>query len=312
MSRPQRRATAGGRDQLSPTERVVRLLTLLAASDAPVPTQRLVQVGGYRTAAAEDAKRMLNRDLEQLNRQGWDIRNVAPAGEAGRYRLRARDNRLQVALSPAQRAELVRAAVAAGRPALAAQLGTPGARPAAAPTGVVDADSPPALDGVLRAVSRHCLLHFGYKEVVRVVHPYAVHPGPSGWYLRGREEGSALVKEFVVGRMAGVVLEHPGTAEPAPDAPRSGLDPLSWRVDPPVDVVVASSPEHRSLVEHLLGPPTTAAGEGDDVRLTFRVTHRAAFRWRLYELGLRVRLVGPDEVRREVLDELTAIAGGSA
>ena len=38
------------------------------------------------------------------------------------------------------------------------------------------------------------------------------------------------------------------------------------------------------------------------------MTHRAAFRARLYELGRRVRVLGPDDVRDEIIAELTAIA----
>jgi hypothetical protein len=39
------------------------------------------------------------------------------------------------------------------------------------------------------------------------------------------------------------------------------------------------------------------------------VTNRRVFRYRLYELGTRVRVVGPDDVRAEILAELRAFAG---
>ena len=48
----------------------------------------------------------------------------------------------------------------------------------------------------------------------RTVHPHALHNGPSGWMLRGREVESDTVKEFVVRRMADdVAIGQPGSAE---------------------------------------------------------------------------------------------------
>ena len=52
-----------------------------------------------------------------------------------------------------------------------------------------------------------------------------------------------------------------------------------------------------------------AAVDGDRAVLTVRVTNRAAFRMRLYALGTRVKVLGPDDARKEILDELGRIAG---
>ena len=41
------------------------------------------------------------------------------------------------------------------------------------------------------------------------------------------------------------------------------------------------------LAENLLGAPQTAQEQGDAVHLTYVVTHRRVFRYRLYELGTR-------------------------
>lgn len=300
-------------------ERVIRLISVLGARASPLPAEDLVRVGGYHAADPDDAKRMLARDIAQLNQTGWDIRNVAPPGEPGRWQLRARDNRLRVRLTPAQRAELVRAALAAGRPGLAEPL-DPGDAPAP------DAASTPAASGprvavtegtapdetlaqALRAVALHCLVRFSYKDVPRVAHPWSVHPGPSGWYLRAREDGQPTLKEFVVGRMAALELDRPGTAEVPASSPRRQLDPLRWEVDPPLTVVVETTAEHRPQVEHLLGGPDAIEVVGTRMRMTYRVTHRGPFRWRLYELGPRVRLLAPEVLRREVEAELAAVAG---
>ena len=156
-----------------------------------------------------------------------------------------------------------------------------------------------------RAVARRCRLRFTYKGGARTVDPVRVHSGPSGWYLTGREQGSDIDKEFVVSRMSSLELDSPGSAPAAPGEPvRRSLDPLSWEVDPATEVILEVPTEHRVLAENLLGAPVTAREQGDAVRLTYVVTHRRVFRYRLYELGTRVRLLGPDDVRDEMLAEL--------
>lgn len=296
-----------GRDQAAPMERLVRLIGALTQhpSGASLSTL-LTAMGGAPGAADEARRRMLSRDIEHLNNLGYDIRNVAEPGADGVYLMRARDNRLQVHLTAEQRGELLRAALAAGLEDMRAHLDD-SAGADAAPT---DAPSD-RLDLVQRATTQHCLVRFGYKGEPRVVHPARVHSGPSGWYLAGREDGQQVVKEFVVSRMSDVSLGPPGSAEVLDEPARPSLDPLSWRIDPPVEVVLEVPVEHRVLVENLLGPPSAATGEAT-LRLTYVVTNRAVFRWRIYELGTRVRVVAPAAVHAELVAELAAfVAAGS-
>ena len=48
------------------------------------------------------------------------------------------------------------------------------------------------------------------------------------------------------------------------------------------------------------------------LELTYVVTHRRVFRYRLYELGTRVSVASPDEVRAEIVAELAALAGAGS
>jgi predicted DNA-binding transcriptional regulator YafY len=246
---------------------------------------------------------MLSRDLEHLNTLGYDIRNVAEPGTDGRYVMRARDNRLQVHLSPEQRGELLRAAIASGLEGMATHLGTGGA-PDREP-----APASAALDLVQRGTTRRCKVRFTYKGEPRLVHPARVHSGPSGWYLSGREDGSDVVKEFVVSRMSDIELEAPGSADVVDEPVRQSLDPLTWEVDPPTEVVLEIPAQHAVLAQNLLGTPASTVESGGDLTMTYVVTNRRVFRYRLYELGTRVRVVGPDDVRAEILAELRAFAG---
>jgi predicted DNA-binding transcriptional regulator YafY len=139
-----------------------------------------------------------------------------------------------------------------------------------------------------------------------------VHSGPSGWYLSGREADGDVVKEFVVARMSDIALDAPGTAEVVAEPVRPSLDPLSWQVDPPVEVVLAVPAEHRVLAANLLGTPVSTAQSGRDLELTYLVTNRQVFRYRIYELGTRVTVLSPTEVRAEIVAELRSFLGEPA
>jgi len=289
-----------GRDQQAPMERLVRLIGVLTGHRDGAPVEVLLRAVAPDESAGDDARRkMLSRDLEHLNALGYDVRNVAEPGADGVYLMRARDNRLAVHLTPEQRGELLRAALAAGLEGMETHLGDAGA------SGPATGAASPDLDLVQRAVARRCRLRFTYKGGSRTVDPVRVHSGPSGWYLTAREQGSEIDKEFVVTRMSDLELDSPGSAPVAPGEPvRRSLDPLSWEVDPQTEVLLEVPMEHRVLAENLLGAPVSAQEQSDAVRLTYVVTHRRVFRYRLYELGTRVRLLGPDDVRDEMLAEL--------
>lgn len=296
-----------GRDQSAPMERLVRLIGVLNQHQRGAPVDLLLRVVAPEDHGDDARRRMLTRDLDHLNHLGYDIRNVAEPGSDGRYVMRARDNRLQVHLTPGQRGELLRAAIAAGLEGMTVHLGSdePAGR-----------DLPPSsahLDLVQRGTTRHCRIRFDYKGEQRLVHPARVHSGPSGWYLTGREDGDAgAVKEFVVSRMSEVSLDDPGTATVVTETERPSLDPLRWRQDAPVEVLVEVPAEHRLLAENLLGAPESVSEVATTLRLTYVVTNRAVFRLRIYELGTRVRVLGPPEIRRELTDELeTYLAGAS-
>ncbi|MDQ1667935.1 MAG: proteasome accessory factor [Actinomycetota bacterium] len=298
-----------GRDQTPGMERMVRLITILNGSEFGAPAERMLDALLADDASDEAKRKMLDRDIGHLNQLGYDIRNVADPGAEGVYRMFARDNRLRVHLTQAQRGELLRAVVASGRDDLAPHLGSD-ASPAVAPASGSGVTS--QLDLAMRAASRHCLIRFTYKGRDRAVHPHGVHSGPSGWYLTGREDDQDVVKEFVVARMTDVTLEEPGSAELVEQSSRPSLDPLSWEQDAPTDVVLELRPEHLPVVTNVLGEPSEITETGEVLRATYRVTHRAVFRWRVYELGTRVRVLSPADVIAEVVQELESmIAGGS-
>lgn len=306
----------GGRDQLGPIERLVRMLAVLEGAGKQGATQeQLLEVAKYGASGQDERRRMLNRDIKYLNESGWDIRNVAAQGTSARYVLAPRDIRLRVELNPDEQAELARAGRLAGVDEFAEAVGTT-AQPVepTSGSGAPRAEPDVQLAMCLEAAARRRVVQFLYKGRARTVHPRVVRPGPSGWYLVGREHGAVAEKHFVVDRMRNVVFDKPGTAMPAEPAEEIGgstLDPATWEVDPPVDVNVETRTEFAEQVRLAIRPVVSEDVQGDRTVLTIRVTNRFAFRLRIYGLGTRVRVLGPEEVRAEMLDELRQLAGAA-
>jgi predicted DNA-binding transcriptional regulator YafY len=297
-------------------ERLVRLASVLHHAGARgVPAANLLEVAGWADAA--DGVSALKRDFRHLAALGWQIDNVAEQGLSAVYRMTTVDNRLRVRLSPEQQAALRRAVLLADRADLADRLGLSGPDKPTEVTATLQTGDNAALDTVIRGLRQRSVLRFRYKGSERVVHPESVHTYTTQWYLRGREEGGDVVKTYAVNRMRDVHVDAPGTAE-RPDVSRHiGLHPMSWEVDPPVEVTLRTAPEYVDDVRRWLGEPVEeqpaetqpAETQPAESTLTYRVTNRAAFRARVYQLGTRVQVVGPADVRDEILDELAAMAG---
>lgn len=281
-------AKAAGRDQQGPMERVVRvLLALEEKGPQGLSAQRLREIADLPDT--ESGLTQLRRDLKQLRRDGgWDIESIGEEGAEGRYVLHPHDNRLALSLSPGERAALQQAV-----------------------TAVADAADPPAgLAALEHAVEWHCRVSFVYKHQRRDVDPHSLHNGPSGWMLCGRELASDTVKEFVVARIAGAVqLEAPGTAAVPETVTRRDFDPLSWQVDPPETVTIATSPDFADEALALLTGATVVQRTEEDVIIAVQVTHRSAFRSRMAELGVRARFVDDSATAAEMMAALRRLAG---
>lgn len=298
-----------GRDQRAPMERLTQILFVLSRSPAGTSsTERLLEHVSFGAGKPEDRRRQLSRDIGHLNRLGWQITSAGGEGEAGKYRLVAGDLRLRVEFSAAEQAELQRVARAAQLSALS------GAEPAtAAATSFVPRTEDVAnLDAVHRGVAQRCLLGFTYRGTDRQVHPHRLFLRTGGWYLRAREADGDAVKSFRLDRMSNVRLQAPGTAEAAPTQEHLQIDPIAWRVDEQVVATVRTLPEHVPQVVAMLGLPADepSTEPGGAVVLRIPVTNRSAFRGRLYELGERVHLDGPADLRDEIRAHLNAVLAG--
>lgn len=301
---------APGRDQREPMERLVRLATALHhAGEHGVPAAELATVAGFAEGA--DPSSQLSREFRHMRNVGWRIDNIAGPGASAVYRMTSVDNRLGVRLDPRQQAALRRAVLMADRADLAVRLGLAGQdAPAEVAATIPATDAGGDLGVVIRAIRHRALLRYRYSGTPRSVHPVALEARGGTWYLRAREEGGEQVKSFVVDRMIDVEAGEPGSADPVESVHRTGLNPLSWQVDPPVEVTLRTAQRFVPDVRRWLGEESSVSpAEDDQVDLVYVVTHRAALRQRLVELGTRVRVVGPAEVRDELIDELAEMAG---
>lgn len=287
----------------------MRLATVLHhAGRSGVPAETLVKVAGFE--GGKDPGSQLNRELRHMRESGWTIENIAAPGEDARYRMSSIDNRLRVRLTPAQQAALRRAAILADRADLAERLGLPAdAAPADPTTTLARHETDDTLATVLNAVRNDALVHFRYGGSDRTAHPESVRTQNGTWYLRALEDGGEVVKNFVVSRMSELTADAPGSATRPPVERHVGLHPMTWQIDDPVEVTVRVATDFEPDAVQWLGDPVVRTATDDEVELVFRVTNREALRARLHQLGRRVRLLGPDDVRRELLDELATMAG---
>lgn len=292
--------------QREPMERLVRLATVLHHAGAVgATTADLVKAAGFE--GTKDPTSALAREFRHLRQLGWQIENIGGHGEDGRYRMTTVDNRLRVKLTPGQQAALLRAVLLADRADLVRRLGLEGE--ATPPEVTISTGTTHELATVVAAVRRHSRLRFRYHGKDRLVHPDSVRTQNGKWYLGGREEGSDVVKWFVVSRMSGVGLDAPGTAERLATVRRTGLHPMSWEVDEPVTVTLRAPADYAPDVRRWLNDPVETTEADGFVTMAYRVTNRAALRVRLHELGPRVEVLGPHDVRQELLDELALMAG---
>jgi predicted DNA-binding transcriptional regulator YafY len=290
-------------------ERLVRLAAALHSQGrVGMPGEKLIEIAGF--TGGQDATSQLNREFRQMRALGWQIDNIAPQGESAVYRMTSVDNRLRVKLTPGQQAALQRAVLLADRADLVERLGlAAGPRTEEVAAIVPGGPHDERLATVIRAVRMRCLLRFGYAGSARAVHPDSVRAQNGTWYLRAFEDAADRSKVFVVSRMSDVAADPPGTARSIPRTRHPGLHPMSWQIDPPVEVTLGTTVEYLPDVERWLGRPVSYRDVGDRVEVLYVVTHRAALRARLYQLGTRVQVLGPEAIRKEILTELTEMAG---
>lgn len=302
-------------------ERLVNLTVALLEARRPLTFEELRRrTGFYAQSDAETARRMFERDKDDLRRLGVPVDTRAVDAfevEVGYIVDRAAYELPDVALTPDEVAALALAlqmteddGARLGLAKLAALAPDP-ADVDAAPDAYVALDAA-AVDSVAEAVVRRQPLRFGYRtgtgaDSRRVVDPYAVVQRRGAWYLVGRDHDRDALRAFRLDRVIGAL--RPAGAPGAFEAP-DDLDVAAAVSGPAgelVDLEVAVAPAAAWAVAVRGGTPT---GQVDrDGRGLHRLPGASSWRtlpW-LLGLGADVEVRSPDDVRAQLVARLRAV-----
>jgi proteasome accessory factor B len=302
-------------------ERLLNLTVALLEARRPVTFAEIRRrIAGYDHAEFESARRMFERDKDELRSLGVPVRTVeAPRTDAdvgytvdrSEYELGEIDldadevAALAIALhlTGEERARLGLAKIAALSP-------DPRTRgevvPARIDPGLED------LDEISTALVERRAIRFAYRSSVgelshRTIDPYGIGQRSGAWYLVGRDHDRDAQRVFRLDRLAGrpVPVGAAGAFEPPGDLDVAAA--VSGPVAAAVDIVVAVDP----AVAWRLERGGSVTGEHDDGRteITFQGADPDRVLPRVLALGEAVEVLAPPDVRAEAAARLRAVAG---
>ncbi len=155
---------------------------------------------------------------------------------------------------------------------------------------------------------------FGYRGSARELHPYALLLREGFWYVIGHDLGHGEVRTYRVDRIEGDVRLGPPRAFERPDGfdPRSTFptDPKMLGDEPASRAIVRVDAGRSHGVETDLGSEAVLARHEDgSVDVEVPCANLDAFRSWLFGLGLQAEVLGPAEVRADVVQWLRSMAG---
>ncbi|MGH9000903.1 MAG: helix-turn-helix transcriptional regulator, partial [Acidimicrobiia bacterium] len=306
-------------------ERLTNLVAVLLESGRALVLEEIVErVPGY-PEERDSYRRQFERDKATLREVGVPIslEAVHPFEQEMGYRIHRRDYELApLDLTDDERVALHLAVTAVrladgggseGRNALLKLGGLEGS--AAVPLAALP--SVPALGFLFDALRRRAPVTFGYRDATRRLHPYGMLFRNGHWYAVGHDVDRDATRAFRVDRFEGVPEVGPAHTFRRPDEfdPGQALRDEPWRFgdEEPADATVRVAAEQAGWVEAELGEAAVVE-RGDDGSVTVRmaVTNRAAFRSFVLGLLEHAEVLGPAELRQDMVRWLEAMAGGKA
>lgn len=302
-------------------EKIERLLSLInALLDAPRPISAddlRAKVPGY---PAEDAsfKRAFERDKDELREMGVPLRvETIPGSDPPLlgYRVRRADYELpDPGLLPDELEALNLAAAVTGLSGGVGQraLFKLGAGASEAPIAELPAD--PDLLVAFGGVAERRAISFRYHDVEREVHPYRLEFNRGRWYLSGFDLVRGEVRWYRLERVEGAITAvGPAQAFEPPDEAVPGLQLAPWELADGQQSVTAEVWFDPALAPTVRSSfPERAVRSDDEAGLVvaLEVANRDGFRsWVLSFLD-RAEVLGPPELRAEVVEWLEQVAAG--
>jgi predicted DNA-binding transcriptional regulator YafY len=304
-----------------PLERLVNLVALLLETPQPLTLEQIAaEMPGQYPEGPEARRGAFERDKRALRDLGipleGDVLTGDRAGATGYWIDRERYELPDLGLSDDERTAL-RAALAAVHVGMAGaedalvKVGAAGAADAAVTAALAPLEHLPVL---FEASTAHAPVRFRYREEERTLDLYALLNRDGFWYAAGRDHRSGSLRTFRVDRMEGPLgLGAPdsyavppgfGASDALPDDPKAiGAERVEALVL--VDAVRATKVVREvgddAVVEH-----RTDGG----VVLQVPATNRPAFRSWVLGLLDHAEVLGPPEVRDDLVAWLAAIAAG--
>jgi predicted DNA-binding transcriptional regulator YafY len=305
-------------------ERLFNLTAALLSTARPLTREELHErVPGYPDDDAKgSARRAFERDKEALREMGipigveeveWD--GVLVEGyRIPRDQYALRDPGLEsdelAALHLAGAA--VRLEGLRGTEALWKLGGVPGAAPPGGePEALAAIPTIPELVPLFVAVSERRAVTFGYREEERSVEPHRLSFAQGHWYLDGHDRSRAARRRFRLDRLEGEVALGPaGAFERPAEAPAGPTPPWQMGEEAPLDARLRIDADLAGWgVDHLGAEAVTARHPDGSVEVGLTVTNREAFR--SFVLGFldHAEVLGPPELRDDLVAWLAALAG---
>jgi predicted DNA-binding transcriptional regulator YafY len=305
-------------------ERLVNLTATLLDTRRPLTLDELAErVEPSYPADKAARRRQFERDKETLRELGIPIRveSVDGFGAEQAYRIHARDYYLpELDLTEAELAALHVAVTAVrlegddGRDALQKLGGIAGE---GAGTALAEVAVAPVLPRLFDAVNRHCTVTFSYRGDARHLDPYGVVLRWGHWYVVGHDADRDAPRAFRVDRIDSVDdVGAPGSFDPPPDVDPGAYvrdDPLTYGEDQPLEARVLVDAPRAAWVVEQLGERTVVERRDDGaVIVALPVVNRPAFRTWVLGLLDHAEVLGPPELRADMVAWLDELAGAGA
>lgn len=304
------------------SNRLERLLNLTAAllnAGHPLTSADIAeQVPGYPDPAEKATfRRAFERDKESLREMGIPVDLVEVPGsdppEPG-YRIRREDYALRDPGLDADELAAIHLATAAvrmeGLPGTEAVWKLGGA-PTQADDGIALAALPaiPQLVPLFGAVAERAPVTFGYRGETRTIDPHRLSFSRGRWYLDGWDHAREADRQFRLDRIEGdVTVGAAGSFERGET--RGGGPALPWQLgaDEPVRATLRIDADQAGwALDHLGDATVVAEGADGGIVVELTVTNRDAFRSFVLGFLEHAEVLGPDELRDELVGWLRGV-----
>lgn len=299
--------------RIDPLQRQAELLLLLLGAEGGLTREQIAdRIEGY-PPEEESMRKALQRDKECLLAQGVPVR-LWDRDNEWRYDIRRDEYYLpELGLSSEEQLalELALAVVRVGDLRNDGTLLKLGAVPDTAVAPLVALPSESALLALYDARQQRAAVKFTYNDVVRDLDLWAVRFRNGHWYAVGWDHTRRDQRVFRVDRIEDEAqVVRPATVSVPADVDVDALitDQAHLPGNEPAVAEVWVDALHAPVAVASVGPDA-ACTEGADgsVTLRFPISHRGAFRSWLFDFRHHAEVLGPPELRADVIEWLQAM-----